>query len=149
LSALLVTTTEGFLLDDTLYQAYRATNYHVHAPSPFTLRIGASNSACDALLAAQGAEGAAFLTAWNPFSQPLPDADNILAQARLAADLDILCTAILPGEGTGEIGDWPPEPSLFAVGISQADATYLARKYRQNAFVWITRGQPAQLVICV
>lgn len=137
------------MLDDALYQAYRATDYRVHAPSPFTLRIGARSVDCDALLSARGTDGAAFLTAWNPFSQPVPDAENRAAQARLAADLDMVCTTIFPGEGKGEIGDWPPEPSLFALGITEADATRLARAYRQNAYVWIARGQPARLVICV
>lgn len=136
-------------MDDALYQAYRATDYRVHAPSPFTLRIGAQSADCDALLATHGLTSAAFLTAWNPFSQPLPDAENRAAQARLAADLDMVSTAIFPGEGKGEIGDWPPEPSLFALGITDTDATRLAQAYRQNAYLWIAQGQPARLVICV
>ncbi len=137
------------MLDDALYQAYRATDYAVQAPSSFTLHIGETSAACDALLVAHEAEGAAFLTAWNPFSQPMSDADNAAAQARLAADMEFVSTAIFSGEGKGQIGDWPPEPSLFALGITEADATRLAQKYLQNAFVWITRGQPARLVTCV
>jgi hypothetical protein len=136
-------------LDDALIKAYRATDYNVHAPAPFTLRIDQASAACDAVLASHGAEGAAFLTAWNPFSKQLPLADNTAAQARLAADLDMVSTAILPGDGRGQIGNWPPEPSLFALGIPQADATRLAKAYHQNAYVWITRGQPAQLIVCV
>ncbi len=137
------------MLDDALHQAYRATDYIVHATSHFTLRIDDPSAACDALLAAYGADGAAFLTAWNPFSQSLPDAVNHAAQARLAADLTPVSTAILTGEGKGRIGNWPPEPSLFAIGITEADATRLAQACRQNAYVWIARGQPARLVICV
>lgn len=137
------------MLDDALYQAYRATNYRVDAPSPFTLRVGAQSAECDALLAAHGVTSAAFLTAWNPFSQPLTDAENRAAQARLAADLDMVSTAIFPSEGKGEVGDWPPEPSLFALGITETDGTRLAQVYQQNAYLWIAQGQPARLVICV
>lgn len=129
--------------------AYRATDYTVSGPVPFTLRIDEGSAACDALLAAHGAEGAAFLTAWNPFSQPRPDAENRLAQARLEADLGLVSVAIVPGVGKGWTGDWPPEPSLFAVGITESDATRLAQSHRQNAYVWIARGQPARLVVCV
>ena len=136
-------------MEDALHRAYRATDYTVQAPTSFTLHIGETSAACDGLLAAHGAEGAAFLTAWNPFSQPLPDAENRAAQARLAVDLDMVSTAIFPGEGKGEAGDWPPEPSLFALGITEADATRLAQAYRQNAYVWIAQGQSPRLVICV
>lgn len=100
-------------------------------------------------MAAHQVETGAFITAWNPFSQPLPRTENDAAQARLAADLARISAAVLPGEGVGLAGDWPPEPSLLALGLGRAEATAIARDYRQNAYVWITRGQPAELVICV
>lgn len=75
--------------------------------------------------------------------------DNALAQARLAADLEIVSTAIFSGHGKGKTDDWSPEPGLLALGISEAEATQLAKTYRQNAYVRVSRGQPARLVICV
>lgn len=147
-SALLVNTKEGFLLDDQLIQAYRATNYRVHATEPFALRIGRTCAACDALLDTHGVTTAAYLTAWNPYSKAVSDAANAAGQAKLIEELNDVSTAVLSGEGSGETGDWPPEPSLFAMGISREIATILAQKYQQNAFVWIERGKAAELVIC-
>jgi len=136
------------LLDHSLIEAYRATDYRVHGDTPFTLRIEQTCTACDAVLDAYGATNAAYLTAWNPFSQPNTDVMNASAQEKLAADLSAISLAVIRGEGVGQIGDWPPEQSLFALGINRDKALGLAKQYGQNAFVWIERGQPAELVLC-
>ena len=135
-------------MDEQLVQAYRATDYRVHATEPFALRIGSTCAACDALLDTHSVTTAAYLTAWNPYSKALSDAANAGAQAKLAAELTDVSVSVLSGEGVGETGDWPPEPSLFALGISRENATCLAQKYQQNAFVWIERGNAAELVLC-
>jgi hypothetical protein len=136
-------------LDEQLLHAYRNTDYRVRAHTPFSLRIGEHSAVCDELMAAHGVQTAAFITAWNPLSQSLNQAENDAAQSRLAADLATLTPVVLQGEGEGLAKDWPPEPSLFALGLSRAEATALAQKNRQNAYVWVTRGRPAELVICV
>ena len=136
------------MLDDQLIQAYRATNYRVHATEPFALRIGRTCAACDALLDTHGVTTAAYLTAWNPYSKAVSDAANADVQTKLTAELTDVSVSVLSGEGVGETGDWPPEPSLFALGISREAATSLAQKYHQNAFVWIERGNPVELVLC-
>lgn len=136
------------MLDEQLVQAYRATDYRVHATEPFALQIGRTCAACDALLDTHGVTTAAYLTAWNPSSELLSDAANADAQAKLAAELTDVSVTVLAGEGVGETGDWTPEPSLFALGISRESATSLAQKYQQNAFVWIERGTVAELMIC-
>jgi hypothetical protein len=148
LSALFVITTEGILLDETIIQAYRETNYQVHAAEPFTLRISEVCAACDALMDAHKTATAAYLTAWNPFSQRRTDVENARAQEVLGAELAAESILVLPGDGVGRIGHWPPEPSLFALGISRDKAFSFAQKYQQNAFVWIERGKPAELVLC-
>nr|WP_309504437.1 DUF3293 domain-containing protein [uncultured Roseovarius sp.] len=134
-------------MDEHIIQAYRATDYQVHAAEPLTLRIGEACAECDALMGARKAATAAYLTAWNPYSQRQSKAANARAQENLAAELAVESIAVLPGEGVGRIGDWPPEPSLFALGISRDKADSLARKYQQNAFVWIERGKAAELVL--
>lgn len=135
-------------MDDQLIQAYRATSYRVHATEPFALRIGKTCAACDALLDTHGVTTAAYLTAWNPYSKVVSDAANADAQTKLTAELTDVSVSVLSGEGVGDTGDWPPEPSLFALGISREAATSLAQKYHQNAFVWIERGNTAELVLC-
>jgi hypothetical protein len=146
-SFLLEISVEGFLLDERTIQAYRATDYRVHADEPFTLRIDEACVECDAFLEASQAATAAFITAWNPYSQLRSSAENARAQDELAAELAEESIAVLAGEGLGRIGDWPPEPSFFAWGISRDKAVNLAQKYQQNAFVWIERGKAAELVL--
>lgn len=136
------------MLDEQLIRAYRATDYRVYATEPFALRIGRTCAACDALLDTHGVTTAAYLTAWNPYSKPLSDVANADAQAKLAAELADVSVSVLSGEGVGETGDWPSEPSLFALGISRESATSLAQKYHQNAFVWVERRNAAELVLC-
>ena len=136
-------------MDEHIVQAYRATDYNVCAASRFTLRIDETCSGCDAAMDAHDVAMGACLTAWNPYSQQVSDAENAHAQEKLAADLAAENIAVLPAEGVGRAGDWPSEMSLFALGISREKAVSLAQKYRQNAFVWIERGKAAELVLCV
>jgi hypothetical protein len=51
------------------------------------------------------------------------------------------------GEGRAIDGDWPPEPSIFAFGISRAEASAIGRRYGQNAIVHVSMGRPAELVM--
>jgi hypothetical protein len=136
-------------LDERIIQAYRATDYRVHAAEPFTLRIDETCVECDALMEALQAATAAYLTAWNPYSQQRLSAENTRAQEELSAELAVESIAVLAGEGVGRIGAWPPEPSVFALGVSRDKAVSLAQKYQQNAFVWIERGTAAELVLTI
>ncbi len=96
-------------LDEELIAAYRATEYRVFASPPFVLRIGEHCAALDALLAGTGATGAAFLTAWNPYSEPAPLAVNVARQAELIDIVEARGWRHWPGEGRGADPDWPPE----------------------------------------
>ncbi|WP_415183442.1 DUF3293 domain-containing protein [Phaeovulum sp.] len=133
-------------MDKSILQAYRETDYLVHATRPFTLRIDEVCAECDTLMDALRVSTAAYVAAWNPYSQRRSSAENARAQNALAAELAAHCISVLDGVGTGRIGGWPPEPSLFALGISRDKAVSLARKYQQNAFVWIERSKAAELV---
>ena len=132
-------------LDEDLIAAYRATDYHVFASPPFVLRIGERCAALDELLAKLGAKGAAFLTAWNPYSDPAPLAVNAARQADLMAIVEARGWRHWPAEGRGADPDWPPEPSVLIVGPSREAAQALARDFRQHAIVWAGAGEPVEL----
>jgi len=142
-----VTTTEDFSLDDQLLQSYRNTDYRVEGEPTFTIRIGERCATLEALLSARDLKEAAFLTAWNPWSQPTSEADNTAAQDRLARDLTASGYTVLNGEGVGLGGDWPPEPSFLILGIARDTATALSKAFGQNAYVHIRTGQPAELIL--
>lgn len=96
-------------------------------------------------------KSSALLTAYNPYSEKTDDAANVRAQAALVEEIR-RHWEFLPGEGCDPAGVWPPEPSILILGISLEEARGLARKYRQNAFVWgdahgrthLIAGDPAE-----
>ena len=134
-------------MDPDLIAAYRNTDYRIDVSPPVIARIDEASTALDALLRAHGVTTAVFITAFNPFSRPLGDDANARAQTRLIATLAADGRATLPGLGIGRGGDWPPEPSVLALGLSRAEAEALGRACRQNAVVWIEIGRPPELML--
>lgn len=130
------------MLTDPLILAYHNTDYCVNGFQE-PIRIGAVSAEADAVLEANACREWAFITAWNPMSEPLGEPENRRRNAELRCRLG----AWLVTEGTGcaRDGDWPPEESYFIAGIPFEDAVRLARIYAQRAFVYGRPGEPAML----
>jgi hypothetical protein len=75
-------------LDSELIEAYSRTEYRVNSDPPFALAVGISSSALKSLYSARRADSAAFVTAYNPFSQQLSKQQNALRQEALKAELE-------------------------------------------------------------
>lgn len=131
-------------MDSALIAAYRDTDYRVRlARGGFaSIRVDAPVPALLGRLV--GPNSWAFVTAWNPGSQPRPRRQNHLAQQALLATLRKLPSilAIHPALGVGE--DWR-EPSLFIVGPGLAETDALAQQFQQNAYVHGLAGGYARL----
>ena len=124
-------------IDPHVIQAYRETNYHVHGPHPFILKIG---TPCPELLPqyqASRTNCSLFITAYNPFSQQLDDTDNTPRHAALAATLAARDVVFTEGISQHPFNGWPAEPSFLAFGINLDEAKKLGRQFSQNAIVWI------------
>jgi hypothetical protein len=131
-----------------LVLAYQATDYLVFNDNrTYTVRVGCRSLCIDGLLASKKVGSGAFITAWNPFSKSLSAGANAYWDRELKRDLSARGFAFLEGEGRGEIGEWPPEPSVFAFGLSRAQAASIGRRFRQNAIVYVSWGRPAELVM--
>ena len=129
-------------------QAYLATDYRIDTrPVPIILRIGVRSDALAVLLKAHGANGGAFLTAFNPLGTPQSESANAKAHARLQDELRARGALALAGEGADPTGKWPPEPSIFAVGLPLEDARRLGDAFRQDAIVWVGSDAVPQLVL--
>lgn len=126
-----------------LVQAYRKAQYRVHAQPPFELRVDAFSADLDRLLDHARAPSAALLTAYNPQSEERPAPENEAAQASLKGALARF--ACYEAEGRGD--DWPPEPSLLAVGLSRSEAGALARRFGQHAYLYCEPRRPVELVL--
>ena len=132
-----------------LIAAYLRTSYRALAPEgEIVLRIGEPSDAMAQLIRAAGANGAAFITAENPFSEQLSGSENLVRQKCLREDLALLGATVFDGEGQGDDPAWPAETSYLAVGITYDEARDLGIQYQQNAIVWIdATGTPELLMV--
>jgi hypothetical protein len=130
-----------------LLDAYAQTEFHVFSDPPLVLRIGKHNGAMQDLLSRAGTSSAAYVTAWNPYSEPRTEAENASAQDQLMRELRDAGYKHIPGEGRDPSGLWPGEPSLLILGISRPEAEALGQRYGQNAIVWVGSEQVPELVL--
>jgi hypothetical protein len=129
-----------------LEEAYRATTYFVDGPSGrFALHIGRASPEVDALTAAHQVDAYTYITAYNPGSVAAPRAQNEKRQRELKQAVVESSHPFYRGEGQGD-GDWPAEPSLLVLGVTEAEAAALARRFGQAAVVFGERGGPARLL---
>lgn len=131
-------------IDEGLISAYLRTRYVVWAPR-FTIRIGERHPGLDAWL---GGKSWAFITAWNPGSQPLPEEENRRRQSELEDVLREGMWKYYPGAGVPEEEGWPAEESFLVAGISLSEALELGKRFGQNAVLWGESGQAAQIFFC-
>jgi len=119
-----------------LIEAYRTALYRVTGTAaPFVLRVGRHSAELEALHGRHGVDCSAFLTAWNPASQPTSSSDNEAAEARMTAELQRRGYAWFPGVGEDPSGEWR-EASVLVLGLARAEAEAFGRTYGQNAIVW-------------
>lgn len=140
-------------IDATLRRAYEETHYHIdayldqHRPLPLTLYIGQVHPTLRALHTAYQVQSSTFLSASNPFSKPLSDAENQLRQSQLAADLRAQQVTYFNALGRHPSGQWPAEPSFLALGLPLAMARQLGERYDQNAIVWSGEEAVPELIL--
>ena len=128
-------------------EAYLATDYRIEGEWPLVLRVGLPSESLTALYRTHSVQTAAVLTAWNPYSEPRPDAENHAAQTRLVSELDRLGLPHQPGHGADPTGEWLPEDSRLVLGLDLEVATSLGIRFGQNGFVWTRADAVPHLVL--
>jgi hypothetical protein len=131
----------------SLCGSYEATDYWVDdAPGgPFKIRCGEPSSAVDRLLIELGLDRWVYITACNPWSRRLPDEQNQGRMHELETRLNELPCTVYHGRGVGTAGNWPPEPSLLVLGLSEEQGLDLGLKFGQAAIVVGRQGENARL----
>src|SRR6058998_2271477 len=110
----------------SLLDAYRRTTFFAGTPAGrLGLRIGETCSGLDALLERNGAETWAYVTAFNPGSVRVSEDENIARHRQLEDAVARRGFVSYPGEGVGDDGCWPPEPSLLILGIGREESERL------------------------
>ena len=129
-----------------LLDAYTNAEYVVFADANVVVRVAENNAGLDALISAEGANTAAFITAANPRGERRSDMENGVANAALQ---NFVAAAGYPhfwGEGRDPKGGWS-EPSFLVIGIYRANAEALGQLFEQNAIVFCELGHAPELII--
>lgn len=136
--------------DRLLLGAYVRTIYQVAEPPGFSFQIGVEMPVvAENWLGRAGCRYWAFVTAWNPFSQPLPLAENRERNRQLAGDLAQAGWRRYSGLGIGPDKNWLPEESFWVLNMPPEQAIRLGKKFDQNALVWWEAGKPVALWLLV
>lgn len=93
-----------------------------------------------------GVASSAFLTAWNPRSEPRDERENDARNEALRSDLRRIGLGWLEAKGVAADESWE-EPSLLVLGIGEEAARALARRYGQNAFLFAGKDAVPRLVL--
>lgn len=137
------------MLTPELLDAYLVTHYRVdYSAGAFILRIGQQSAELLALFQEKAVSGAAFITAWNPHSQPTSHVENMQAQRCLLDAVQRMGYESIPGMGVDPAGKWPGEASALILGLERTEAVRLGRTYAQNAIVWCGEDAIPQLLMC-
>ncbi|MEO8717028.1 MAG: DUF3293 domain-containing protein [Burkholderiales bacterium] len=134
-------------LGPDLIVAYLGAEYVVFGEPELVLRVGEPSKELDALLEAEGADTAAYVTAANPNGRFAGKAENLLATTALLEAQRVAGYACFAGEGRDPQAEWLPEPSVLVVGMTRREAEVLGRSYEQNAIVFIEKGKAPELVV--
>lgn len=127
-----------------LNQAYLDAEYEVLGEAPFTLHVGVASAQALALHRAHGCEHSIYLSACNPRSRRLRPTANQRRMQALYRILQHEHWPWLPGEARDPAGHWPTEASVWIPGMTAMQATRIARRFGQNAFIVVgPAGIPA------
>lgn len=138
--------TSGHSNVSELDAAYRATAYVVEqGESRISIRIDQCSPEIDRLLLAGNCRDWAFISASNPGSLPLSLPENRKRHTELISAIEALGFGWCEGHGVPDRPGWPPEISLFIMGIQPEEAVKLAARFGQNAIVIGTLGKAAKL----
>ena len=90
----------------------------------------------------------AFVTAWNPWSQPRSRLTNQARHRRLRTALARMGLPCVAGRGRDPRGRWPAEESFFVMGCSVSEARRLGSVFGQHAVLVGRLGGRPRLLAC-
>lgn len=135
--------------DAAMWSAYLETTYVAAVgEGERSIRVGQDEPWLEALLSAHHCTSWCFVTAWNPASTQMTEAQNDARNALLEGELRSAGHPMFEGHGRGSDERWPAEASFLVLGIGRAEATDLGRQHGQNAVVFGEAGGHAELIDC-
>ena len=134
-------------LDPALVEAYRNAIYEIEAESRIILKVSEYSHSLEDLHERHKCSISALITACNPRSQILSDAENTQRMDALTTEIQALGYAHLPAIAKDPQGKWPDEPGLWVAGLTKNEAESLARSFEQNGLLWIEQDAIPRLVL--
>lgn len=129
-----------------LLAAYTATDFVVFdGEEQWALHVDVASPRVDALLDRHDAACATVVTAFNPRSRVLTPKANAERHHALVRLLEQRGLPFLLGEGRDPSGAWTPETECIVFGIPLAEGLEIARRFEQNAVIFIERGKAPRL----
>lgn len=125
---------------------YRAAHYCVFANPDVVLRIGEKSVQLENLYRQHAVSTAAFVTAWNPYSQELAEAKNRERHTQLETLIREAGFQCMPGIGKSPDGKWVGEDSFLVLGITRDEAFNIGKQFEQNAIVFCSESAVPELV---
>ena len=136
------------LISYELVRAYGATRYEVaDDPWEMTLLVDQQCAGLRGLYDLYGVTSAAFLTAFNPYSELTSPERNFAAQDELQRNLLARGFTFFHGKGVDPSRRWPGEPSVLVLGVDMLFCRQLAEQNGQNAFVWCDESAVPRLIL--
>jgi hypothetical protein len=134
-------------IEQRLIEAYQNAEYVVFADIEFVMSVSTYNEALEDMMTERQFTQAAFISAYNPYSELLDELKNIKRHDTLSKELSGLGLGIIEGFGRDREGQWPGEKSVLVLNISHATAQAIGNKYGQNAILWIEKNAVPQLLL--
>lgn len=123
-------------LDRSLVNAYRTAEFRVFVgDQEWVLHHGERHSQLEKWMQQSGLTGLAIITACNPGSVPLEEAENRRRNTELEQEIKALGRHFGPALNQSADGEWP-EPGFWIANISLDEAIALGRQFGQAAVVW-------------
>ncbi len=127
---------------------YTQALYRIGATAEsITLRIDQYSAPLAQFLTASHQSCAAIISAYNPYSELLSDAENLAAHEALGKFLMDHAYSVTESLNMDPIGTWPAEKSFFIPGIDINTTKSLGQQFRQNTIVWIDRNAIPRLIL--
>lgn len=128
-----------------LEELYRATDYEC-MQAGVVLKVGQPSQTIARLMMLSEEKGYAFITAWNPGSEPVSSAQNRKQNSMLEERLTEERYLYFQGRGVPHAEGWDPEESFLILGISKKEAIALGKEFGQTAILFGRGGGEPDLL---
>ena len=119
----------------------------MYAPRFFVLQLECIDRDLANLMRECGQSCAAFVTAFNPASELVPEASNHVADAALRDKLKVLGRPFYRCVSRDPANVWPDELGYLVLGLAQAEVRSLGESFGQNAILWADADAVTRLVL--